>query len=1289
MKKTYKLLKFKARFLAYTVLLGVLLYAVAGRVLLSYLPDYRQQLESYLSDELGVPVELGQLTASWDGFDPILQIRNISINNAHNAHVQSADIKFAFLNTLIARAPRVKSITLDSVNLGLRQDSAGVWWLSGFDLSRLEVPESDGHEYKLEDVLDGANLLLLDAFVRVDSQLEDERVWRLPSASLSYLDSRIYARGNVIEPDGLQPLLRFVYNSDSLVSSKPTTGRLFVEARSAGVFDNILQSYSWQGLSLQNMDASGRVWLDLQGTKIAAVFAELQMHRLNWQLDEKSLPPLVNSSMRVAWRGNEHGQRVDLYDLEMRWKDRHCKVSSALYESNAEQHNLGFSSLDLGCVNDFLLSLGVIEGRLAERLHTTSPRGNLENLNVAFETAESGLADFRLAGELSDVVMQAFDGAPAVSGVNGYIETNLEGGFVRFDAEQMGLAFPELYLKGWQASRAHGQVRWDLQSENIEIIGTDLGIEFASGGSVFGDFLVRLNDDQHEDYLALVLGMSDIPFQDVSLFVPFYVVPENLYEWLNGALMDGKVADGLYTAYGSIESNSADNSFSSSLRVSTRDGVLKFDEAWPELRGLNLDIALHEDRLEITGEKAVIADTNISNLEVLLPGTLDKPNKTQLSVDLSFLADTPQYEFWLGESPLSETLAGLHESIQFEGKTEGKLNLKLDLDDDLKTAYDLELKASDLDARVRNTELEFNEINGVVDISSERGVNADSLNLKAFGYPAQAQITQISDDNPLSSLVPESTQISMAGTVSIEAISALHDATWNYGLSGEADFQAELNLPGDDTLPAELTMRSLLSNIESSWPEPLSKQKGEPVSLRSKVEFKPKQTNIDIELAGSRFPSATGTLLFIDDVMSFGRINVDARKSASESAPDTTTVELPSEGLNFQVDVDELDVEPWVQFVREVIPSEEQGIDSVLGQISVRAGTLRSHGMTATDVTGLIHPDDGLIELSGNNVIGKITLPTQDTRLDLNFDRLHVSTDEAEAEQADSEVEPSVNPDVDPREFVSFAFASKDTVIDGKGWGAWSFYTESDDVGLLFRNIRGQVHEASFRGQLNWQYFDGHYHTILTLTGEGKDIDPVLGLFGQTSPLASEKFSTDLALVWPDQPQNFALERLSGSAAFTFEEGLIKTNNNATGVLRMFGIFNADAIGRRLRLDFSDLYKEGISYDTVRFNAVIDQGAMSLVDPLRINGPSSNYEISGNVDLAQQELDLKMLLQLPLASNVPLAGLMLGAPAVGGAVWLVDKILGEPLSRLSTVRYSISGNWNDPQMKLEKAINAK
>jgi uncharacterized protein YhdP len=44
---------------------------------------------------------------------------------------------------------------------------------------------------------------------------------------------------------------------------------------------------------------------------------------------------------------------------------------------------------------------------------------------------------------------------------------------------------------------------------------------------------------------------------------------------------------------------------------------------------------------------------------------------------------------------------------------------------------------------------------------------------------------------------------------------------------------------------------------------------------------------------------------------------------------------------------------------------------------------------------------------------------------------------------------------------------------------------------------------------------------------------------------------------------------------------------------------------------------------------------------------------------------------------------MMGAPQICGAVWLVDKVLGSPLSKITRSLFKITGSWDDPSVKLK------
>ncbi|MDT4873312.1 TIGR02099: family protein [compost metagenome] len=136
--------------------------------------------------------------------------------------------------------------------------------------------------------------------------------------------------------------------------------------------------------------------------------------------------------------------------------------------------------------------------------------------------------------------------------------------------------------------------------------------------------------------------------------------------------------------------------------------------------------------------------------------------------------------------------------------------------------------------------------------------------------------------------------------------------------------------------------------------------------------------------------------------------------------------------------------------------------------------------------------------------------------------------------------------------------------------------------------------------------------------------------------------------------------------------------------LRVFGLLNFNAIGRRVRLDFSDLFDKGLAYDRVKGLLVGSEGRFVTRKPITLEGPSTGLELDGTLDLSASRIDATLLVTLPLTTNLPLAALMVGAPAIGGALFVVDKLLGDKVSRFASVRYRVEGSLKNPKFTFEK-----
>ena len=84
-------------------------------------------------------------------------------------------------------------------------------------------------------------------------------------------------------------------------------------------------------------------------------------------------------------------------------------------------------------------------------------------------------------------------------------------------------------------------------------------------------------------------------------------------------------------------------------------------------------------------------------------------------------------------------------------------------------------------------------------------------------------------------------------------------------------------------------------------------------------------------------------------------------------------------------------------------------------------------------------------------------------------------------------------------------------------------------------------------------------------------------------------------------------------------------------------------------LDFSDLYQEGLSCDSIKGHFAFDGAALTARD-VSIESPSAAFEINGQADLAAQTLNQEVAMTLPLSSNL-YAGCLAGPAVCAGILW--------------------------------------
>ncbi len=172
-------------------------------------------------------------------------------------------------------------------------------------------------------------------------------------------------------------------------------------------------------------------------------------------------------------------------------------------------------------------------------------------------------------------------------------------------------------------------------------------------------------------------------------------------------------------------------------------------------------------------------------------------------------------------------------------------------------------------------------------------------------------------------------------------------------------------------------------------------------------------------------------------------------------------------------------------------------------------------------------------------------------------------------------------------------------------------------------------------------------------------------------------------LAWPGAPWQFALARSRGNLGIELRDG--RFANLESPSARLVGLLNVDNLLRRLRLDFSDVTGRGTAFDSVSGDATLYGGVLETRGPVTIDGAATQFTLEGSVDLARRELDQRLGVTVPVSNNLPLAAVIAGAPVVGGALFVADKIFGDVIDRVTRIHYRVRGPWTSPRISLESA----
>ena len=1298
--------------LAALLLVMMALYVSVGRQLTPLVAEYRDLAQDKASAALGLPVTIGALEGRWSNWVPVILVHDVTLGQGADAlRLDQVRVVPDLWQSLVHRQLRLAHLQLGGVQLTALQADNGQWTLKGLPSSARTAQDPTQMFAQLQQL---QQITVLDSQVTLVPRDHAPLTLTYVGASLRTQPGQQRLDLRLTLPDGHPVALTL---SGSLTPGKwrqsQVRGYLSLPQSDWAKWLPPSVLHQWK---LSTLQAGGEAWFDWSGGALQSAALRLNAPDIKAGYADRAPASIANLALNAWLQRNEQGLQATVDSLAMdlgkvRWESRLQAQGEALGDASERWH-VQADRLDFTALTPLLDALVPWPDKVAAVVDGLKITGTARNLLLDLRPRAEGNQRLAFAANLDKVGFNAYHGAPAAGNVSGSISGDLGQGELRLDTDDFMLHLAPIFAKPWRYRHASAVLTWTLTPDTFTLVAPYIKV-LGEEGKVASDFLIRLPlTPEREPYMDLRVGMTEGDGRYTAKYLPAVLSPQ-IDEWLRTAILKGKVDQGYFQYQGSLAHAAPEHARSISLFFKVRDASLAFQPGWPHLEDVDGNVYVQDGDVRVEADQGRLLGAALSKVTVHVPH-VPATEHAHLLVDGSVDGTLQDGIRILQEAPIGT--GAIFAGWRAEGPLQGKVSLDIPLvkGQPPKVVVDFATRAAHL--QIANPDLELSQLDGSFRFDLDKGLSGQGVTGQAFGQPFTAQIAaQGQPGNPL-------THINVDGQITLTALTDWLSFKQPLPATGSLPYQLQLSLGAASHLDIDSDLRGLTIDL----PAPFGKSAEERRSSHFSMNLQGEERRFDGAYAAlARFAYAAPA--------------ANLAKGRGELVVGGGAASLPGDkGIRVSGSLAQLDLAPWqaviaryagttatakpaatsaaVAAAASPVPgaaalaapatpasataavsgtsiatsmsATDPSSDSLLSGVDLRIGQLTAYGVTLDQASVTLQRAFAAWNATVNSrqVQGSARLPDasgQPITVNLQQVRLPPAAP-ATADEPPPEDSPDPLVDVDPRKIPALDLRIERLYQGEALIGGWSMKVRPTPTGVLFSDLDLGLKGLQLNGLLSWEGSPGATRSGFKGHLQGKNLADVLKAWKFAPTVTSENFSLQAEGGWPGSPAWISPKRYSGSLNATLARGQFVEIEGGAQALRVFGLLNFNSIGRRMRLDFSDLLGKGLSYDRVKGVLVASDGVYVTRTPLTMTGPSSNFELDGTLDMVADRVNAKLVVTLPVTNNLPIAALLVGAPAIGGALFLVDKLLGDRVSRFASVQYSIEGPWKEPKITFLK-----
>ena len=1227
------------------------------RIALPHLDAWRPEILNKIESATGMPVEASQLSASWQNFGPTLEAHDIraELKDGGEFSVKRVTLALDVWQSLLHMRWQFRDLTF--WQLRFRTNTPITSGGSDDSLEASHISDLFLRQFDHFDLRDSEVSFLTPSGQRAElaipqlTWLNDPRRHRAEGlVSLSSLTGQhgvMQVRMDLRDDEGLLSNGRVWLQADD-IDLKPWLGKWMQ--------DNIAletAQFSLEGwMTIDKGDVTGGdVWLKQGG---ASWLGEKETHTLSvdnltahitrenpgWQF---SIPdtritmdgkPWPSGALTLAW----------IPEQDVGGKDN----------KRSDELRIRASNLELAGLEGIRPLAAKLSPALGDVWRSTQPSGKINTLalDIPLQAADKT----RFQASWSDLAWKQWKLLPGAEHFSGTLSGSVENGLLTASMKQAKMPYETVFRAPLEIADGQATISWLNNDKGFQLDGRNIDVKakavHARGGF---RYLQPAND---EPWLGILAGISTDDGSQAWRYFPENLMGKDLVDYLSGAIQGGE-ADNATLVYGGNPQlfPYKHNEGQFEVLVPLRNAKFAFQPDWPALTNLDIELDFINDGLWMKTDGVNLGGVRASNLTAVIPDY----SKEKLLIDADIKGPGKAVGPYFDETPLKDSLGATLQELQLDGDVNARLHLDIPLNGELVTAKgDVTLRNNSLfikplDSTLKNLSGKFSFINSDlqsepltaswfnqplnVDFSTKEGAKAYqvAVNLNGNWQPAKTGV------------LPEAVNEALSGSVAWDGKVGI-DLPYHAG----ATYNVELN--GD------------LKNVSSHLPSPLAKSAGEPLAVNVKVDG-----NLNsFELTGQAgADNHFNSRWLLGQKLTLDRAIWAADSKTLPPLPEQSGVELNMPPMNGA---------EWLALFQKGAAESVGGAASFPQHITLRTPMLSLGNQQWNNLSIVSQPtaNGTQVEAQGREINATLAMRNNAPWLaNIKYLYYNPSVAKTRGDSTPSSPFPTTErinfrgwPDAQIRCAECWFWGQKFGRID-------SDITISGDT-LTLTNGLIDTGFSRLTADGEWVNNPGNERTSLKGKLRGQKIDAAAEFFGVTTPIRQSSFNVDYDLHWRKAPWQPDEATLNGIIHTQLGKGEI-TEINTGHAGQLLRLLSVDALMRKLRFDFRDTFGEGFYFDSIRSTAWIKDGVMHTDDTL-VDGLEADIAMKGSVNLVRRDLNMEAVVAPEISATVGVAAAFAVNPIVGAAVFAASKVLGPLWSKVSILRYHISGPLDDPQI---------